>query len=77
MHEDGDARGEGRVLVGQDILEILRAVEQKILGLDLQVSDFAMRAHAALLHALVAYTVEDGHRVMRILTRARYNLLRA
>ncbi len=73
----GDARGEGRIAAGQDMLEVIRAEERKILALDLQVSVFATRAHAALLHALVAHIREDDKPVPAMLARARYNLLRA
>jgi hypothetical protein len=77
LRDWSDVRGEGRVPAGQDMLEVLHAVERKIIALDLKVSGFATSAHAALLHALVAHTRADNKRVPAVLNRARYNIVRA
>jgi len=77
LHDGGIPRGEGPVPAGQALLELLRAVERKIIVLHLKVSGFAMAALAALLHALVAHKMEGGKHLAAILSRARYNLLRA
>ncbi|MEX2754462.1 MAG: hypothetical protein Q6365_003655 [Candidatus Sigynarchaeota archaeon] len=77
LREGGLARGEGFVPARQDLLELLRAMERKIIALDLKVSGFVMAAHAALLHALIAHKMEDGKHLTAILARARYNIVRA
>ncbi|MBN2153041.1 MAG: hypothetical protein JW839_16430 [Candidatus Lokiarchaeota archaeon] len=77
LREDGSARGEGRVPARQDILEILRSVERKILALGMKVSGFAMAAQAGFFHAFVALGSGSRKHVQGVLSRARYNLLRA
>ena len=71
-----DVHGEGRGPAGQEMLAALRAVEQRILALDLKVSKFATAALATIFHAFIAIKT-DGKQVPAIIARARNNLQQA